>query len=154
MTLHLSFTKTININIPEDIHIQNPAVLKLGSQRLIPCCFSLGDHHFLQQIGVGKNPNVGWNTQTNKRINRELMYARIKTKHRCTTYEDKSVTEMHHLIRMHLIGDPSAPGNLKGKQWTEYIPGSTSSSFKASTRMISWNMKAVLVSESWNRISG
>lgn len=53
------------------------------------------------------------------------------------TYKDKNTKQMPHLIRMHLIGDPSAPGNLKGKQWTEYIPGWMSSSFNASTRMIS-----------------
>lgn len=99
MTLHFSFTKTININIQDDIHIQNPAVLKLGS--LLSVLF-----HAVSPWGI-------------------------------IISKDKSVTEMHHLIRMHLIGDPSAPGNLKGKQWTEYIPGSTSSSFKASTRMIS-----------------
>lgn len=31
----------------------------------------------------------------------------------------------HDLIRMHLVGDPSAPANLKGKQWIEYIPAGT-----------------------------
>ena len=49
-------------------------------------------------------------------------------------------------MRMHLIGDPSAPTNLRGKQWTEYIPGWMSSSFRPSTRMISWNIWAVLAS--------
>jgi len=38
---------------------------------------------------------------------------------------------------MHLIGDPSAPANLRGKQWTEYNPAGTSSSFRLSTRMLS-----------------
>jgi hypothetical protein len=40
-------------------------------------------------------------------------------------------------MRMHLVGDPSEPSNLRGKQWTEYIPGWISSSFRPSRRMIS-----------------
>ena len=44
---------------------------------------------------------------------------------------------IYYLIRMHRIGDPSAPTNLRGKQWIEYIPAGTSLSFRASTRMIS-----------------
>lgn len=43
----------------------------------------------------------------------------------------------YYLMRMHLIGDPSAPSNLRGKQRTEYIPGWMSSSFRPSTSMIS-----------------
>lgn len=45
--------------------------------------------------------------------------------------------EMNHLMRMHLVGAPSAPTNLNGRQWSEYIPTSTSSSFSASTGIIS-----------------
>lgn len=42
-----------------------------------------------------------------------------------------------YFMRMHLIGDPSAPSNLRGKQCRSYIPGTTSSNFRPSTRMIS-----------------
>ena len=44
--------------------------------------------------------------------------------------------ELNHFMRIHLVGAPSAPGNLNGKQWSEYIPTSTSSSFSASTGII------------------
>lgn len=44
---------------------------------------------------------------------------------------------------MHRIGDPSAPANLRGKQWTAYNPAGTSSSFRASTRMTSWKIGVV-----------
>lgn len=49
-----------------------------------------------------------------------------------------TLTRTPYLMRMHLIGEPSAPSNLSGKQWTEYSPGLTSSNFRPSTRMISY----------------
>jgi hypothetical protein len=42
-----------------------------------------------------------------------------------------------HLIRMHLIGEPSAPTSLRGKQCNMYSPFLTLSSLRASTMMIS-----------------
>lgn len=52
--------------------------------------------------------------------------------------------EVNHLIRMHLVGAPSAPTSLNGKQWSEYIPASTPSSFSASTGIISWKIMPTL----------
>jgi hypothetical protein len=43
-----------------------------------------------------------------------------------------------HFIRMHLIGEPSAPRNRSGRQCNEYSPGMTFSNLRPSTRMISW----------------
>ena len=46
-----------------------------------------------------------------------------------------------HLIRMHLTGEPSAPTSLRGKQWRLYNPTGTSSSFRPSTGIMSWQNK-------------
>jgi len=46
-----------------------------------------------------------------------------------------------HLIRMHLTGEPSAPTCLRGKQWRLYTPTGTSSSFRPSTGIMSWQNK-------------
>jgi hypothetical protein len=46
-----------------------------------------------------------------------------------------------HLMRMHLVGAPSAPTSLRGKQCSMYIPASMSSSFRPSTGIISWYNK-------------
>ena len=46
-----------------------------------------------------------------------------------------------HLIRMHLTGEPSAPTSLRGKQWRLYTPTGTSSSFRPSTGIMSWQNK-------------
>lgn len=52
----------------------------------------------------------------------------------------RSGAYMSHIyfMRTHRVGDPSAPTNLRGKQWSEYTPAGTSSSFKASTTILSY----------------
>jgi hypothetical protein len=47
----------------------------------------------------------------------------------------------HHLTRMHLVGDPSAPTSLRGKQCNMYIPASTSSRFRPWIGIMSLHMR-------------
>lgn len=70
--------------------------------------------------------------------NSSVQYRYSKTQKMENTLVIENSGELQ-LMRMHRIGDPSAPSNLKGKQCTVYIPGFTSSSFKPSTRIISWD---------------
>lgn len=53
---------------------------------------------------------------------------------------------LHHAVRMHLVGHPSAPTILKGRQWTVYFPGLIPSRFRPSTRTISWRKSISLCS--------
>ena len=69
-----------------------------------------------------------------------------RERERSLCHQKVNLHENYYLIRMHLMGDPSAPTNLRGKQCTEYIPGWTSSSFRPSTSMTSWNIWAILAS--------
>ena len=69
----------------------------------------------------------------------------------CVRHQQSSLEHQRgdHLIRMHLTGEPSEPTNRRGKQCSMYIPVLMLSSFRNSTKMISWQKK---VSEQSNQM--